>query len=309
MTLILQRCSTWRCGGGFRACHGGASLACTKLALAEFEIQEAGIEKGEVEFEYRGADHWGLPQVEEKEEVPLRQSHDFELQMGITDRWLFSTTLGTRPAGVNSQVSSVELETQYEIIKREGNGIGLAFRPAMAGPRGPTRKRIRVRAHRRAGSGQVPADHEPSLQPAGRRLRRTDGLGFEYGWRAEYDFAKHWGFGVEMFGEIEDLSNPGSFNDQNHSLGPTLFCNPGGDDEDEEAGDVGEAMTITERQRSGAPNMEFSLNVGVPVRTDRRHLRHGAEIPRLSSRSRAWCASAYLSGKAGGPASRRPLLA
>ena len=43
-----------------------------------------------------------------------------------------------------------------------------------------------------------------------------------------------------MFGEIEDLSNPGSFNDQNHSIGPTLFWQPGGDDEDEEAGDVGE---------------------------------------------------------------------
>ena len=62
--------------------------------------------------------------------------------------------------------------------------------------------------------------------------RQTDGLGFEYGWRAEYDFAKHWGIGVEMFGEIEDLSNAGSFDDQTHSLGPTLFYNPG-DDSDE----------------------------------------------------------------------------
>ena len=63
----------------------------------------------------------------------------------------------------------------------------------------------------------------------------TDGLGFEYGWRAEYDFAKHWGVGVEMFGEIEDLANAGSFNDQNHSLGPTLFYNPGGDDDEARA--------------------------------------------------------------------------
>ena len=63
----------------------------------------------------------------------------------------------------------------------------------------------------------------------------SDGLGFEYGWRAEYDFAKHWGLGVEMFGEIEDLANAGSFNDQNHSLGPTLFYNPGGDDDEARA--------------------------------------------------------------------------
>jgi hypothetical protein len=57
--------------------------------------------------------------------------------------------------------------------------------------------------------------------------RDAEGLGFEYGWRAEYDFAKPWSAGVEMFGEIEDLSNAGSFNDQNHSIGPILFLESG----------------------------------------------------------------------------------
>ena len=38
--------------------------------------------------------------------------------------------------------------------------------------------------------------------------RQTDGLGFEYGWRAEYAFAKRWGIGVEMFGEIEESPTP-----------------------------------------------------------------------------------------------------
>ena len=55
---------------------------------------------------------------------------------------------------------------------------------------------------------------------------------FEYGWRAEYDFAKHWGIGVEMFGGIDDLAYAGSFNDQNHSIGPTLFWNPGSEEEE-----------------------------------------------------------------------------
>ena len=68
----------------------------------------------------------------------------------------------------------------------------------------------------------------------------TEGLGFEYGWRAEYDFAKHWGIGVEMFGEIEDLANAGSFNDQEHSIGPTLFFKPGGGEDDEAVGNAGE---------------------------------------------------------------------
>ena len=57
-----------------------------------------------------------------------------------------------------------------------------------------------------------------------------------------------------MFGEIEDLSNAGSFNDQPHSLGPTLFYNPG-DDEDAKGDD--------DAKVPGAAAMEFSLNVGV----------------------------------------------
>jgi hypothetical protein len=124
----------------------GLTLAGTKPVLAEFEIQEAGIEKGEVELEYRGAYHWGLPKTgggvaagnadeeeegeveEEEEEVPLRQSHDFEMQMGITDWWMISTTLGTVvPEGGSWLAESVELETQFQLIKRRGNGIALSF--------------------------------------------------------------------------------------------------------------------------------------------------------------------------------------
>jgi hypothetical protein len=85
------------------------TIGTSKPALAEFEIQESTVEKGEKEFEYRGAVHWGFPKTEregageeqhqgaaaeeEEEEGPLRQSHDFEFQYGITERWLFSTTL------------------------------------------------------------------------------------------------------------------------------------------------------------------------------------------------------------------------
>ncbi len=83
----------------------GLTFGTTKPALAEFEIQESQVEKGQLEFEYRGAVHWGFPGSEkneageeegavgEQEEGPLRQSHDFEVQYGITERWLFSTTL------------------------------------------------------------------------------------------------------------------------------------------------------------------------------------------------------------------------
>jgi hypothetical protein len=83
----------------------------------------------------------------------------------------------------------------------------------------------------------------------------TDSLGFQYGWRAEYDFAKHWGIGVEMFGAIEDLANAGSFNDQNHSIGPTIFYSP---TDEEETDAVGEATG-----EPGPAQMELTFNIGV----------------------------------------------
>jgi hypothetical protein len=108
----------------------GLTLAGTKPVLAEFQIQEAGIEKGEVELEYRGAYHWGVPQVIGTNENAndLVQSHEFELQMGITDWWLLSVTTGLdQPLGESLQGNAVEIETELALVKRQGDGIALSF--------------------------------------------------------------------------------------------------------------------------------------------------------------------------------------
>ena len=256
----------------------GLTIGMTKPALAEFEIQESGVEKGEVELEYRGAVHWGFPKQEreeaegeegeagevgeeEEEGEFLRQSHDFEFQYGITERWMFSTTLGTdEPLDKDFDVSGVEVELQYEIIQREGNGLGLAFTGGYGfATRGGEADEIEFGPIVELASGKLLLTFNPFFSAQVGDNRETDGLGFEYGWRAEYDFAKHWGIGVEMFGEIEDLSNAGSFDDQAHSLGPTLFYNPG-EEEDEGKGKNG---GDDEDKVAEAPEMELSLNVGV----------------------------------------------
>ena len=243
----------------------GLTLAGTKPVLAEFQIQEAGIEKGEVELEYRGAYHWGLPQAEEDEEVPLRQSHDFEMQMGITDWWMISTTLGTIvPEGSSWLAEGVELETQFQLLKRHGNGIALSFATGYGWAAQPdTANEVEFGPIMEFAAGKFLLTTNTFFSRQMGEFAETDGLGFEYGWRGEYDFAKHWGLGVEMFGEIEDLSNPGSFNDQNHSIGPTLFWKPGSGDEDEEAGDVGEGDDDNAKGNAPkSPSAEFSMNIG-----------------------------------------------
>src|SRR6185312_8430114 len=91
----------------------------------------------------------------------------------------------------------------------------------------------------------------------------TQGLGFQYGWRGVYALNSHWGLGVEMFGEIEDLANAGSFNSQNHSLGPTLFYTRGGSDEGSAEGVRPGSNGADVEQSSGSPEAELSLNIGL----------------------------------------------
>jgi hypothetical protein len=235
-----------------------------KPALAEFEIQEAGIEKGEVELEYRGAYHWGLTEVDEDEEVPLRQSHDFEFQMGITERWMISTTLGTAvPEGESWKTQSIEFETQFELVERHGNGLGLAFAVGYGWATQPeTANEVEFGPIMELAAGKFLLTTNTFFSDQRGEFAETEGLGFEYGWRAEYDFAKHWGIGVEMFGEIEDLANAGSFNEQEHSIGPTLFFKPGGGEDDEAVGNVGEDDDAGGNAPEPAKT-EFSMNVGV----------------------------------------------
>ncbi len=146
------------------------------------------------------------------------------------------------------------------MIERKGNGIGLAFQTEYGfATRGGEADEVGFGPIVELATGKLLLTLNPVFTSQVGENRDTDGLGFEYGWRAEYDFAKHWGVGVEMFGEIEDLANAGSFNDQNHSLGPTLFYNPGEDDDD----DVGQAGDDDDKKAPEPAKLDFSLNVGV----------------------------------------------
>jgi len=252
----------------------GLTLVCTKPVLAEFEIQEAEIDKGEIEIEYRGAYHWGVPRVTVTNENAndLVQSNELELEMGITNWWMISVTSGFDKAlGENLQATALEVETQFGLVRREGNGLGLAFQMGFS----------------QALNHGVQVDGEPNefafgpivelargpllltLNPLfGKQIGTfadQEGLGFDYGWRGEYDVNKRWALAVEMFGEIEDLANAGSFNDQVHSIGPTLILNFGGE-ENESSNDEGGKAKVggNEDEKASEPApMAFSMNVGV----------------------------------------------
>ena len=111
------------------------AIALPKHALAEFQIQEATIEKGETEFEYRGAYHWGVPEVTQNNENAndLVQSHEFELQHSFTNWFLLQLTVGLeQPLHEDLEASSVEFEPEFALIKRKDDGIALSFQGGYA---------------------------------------------------------------------------------------------------------------------------------------------------------------------------------
>jgi len=253
----------------------GLTVTASRPALAEYEIQETGVEKGEAEVEYRGAVHSGFTKGEEKAAATegaaadtdeeqgefLRQSHDLEFQYGLTDRFMFSTSItADEPLDQDFNLSAVELEAQYEVIERKGDGIGFALDASYSfATRGGEADEFQFAPYVEWARGPLILTINPYFGTQIGNNRDTNGLGFEYGWRAEYKVAPRWGLGVEMFGEIDDLAHAGPFKAQTHSIGPTLFFDPfGGDDED--AGGEGDA---DEDDAAGASQASLSLNVGV----------------------------------------------
>src|SRR5262249_30104152 len=254
----------------------GLAVGTVTPARAEFEIQEAGLEKGAKELEYRGAEHWGISNQEgsnategdqadegggDEEEGPLRQSHDLEFEYGLTDRWLFSTAISAdEPVDQDFNLSSVELGLQYEFMKRRGDGIAMAIQTEYGfATRGGDPDEFGFGPIVELASGKLLITLHPIRSFPLRSAKIATRIGSASTMAgAQRTASPSWGVGVEMFGQMENLSHAGSFNDQNHSIGPTLFWKPvGGEDEAKNEG--GE----NDNRAAGSPNLELSFNVGV----------------------------------------------
>ncbi len=212
---------------------GGAVLtlgAASRRALAEFEIPEVDGEKGTWEVEYRGAGHWGLPgpSAPEGEVDALRQSHEVEIQYAITDYWMFRVTPDfEQPAGEDLTLTTVGVETQVVLVPRKGGRFGLA---AMIGY-GPVTDYVDIDEPDELefgpilelASGRFLFTLNPNLVDQLGKFADQDWLGLEYATQLEYRFAPHWSVAALAFGEVEDLANSGSFNDQQHLAGGGFY--------------------------------------------------------------------------------------
>ena len=223
------------------------TFAIAAPVRAEFEIQESTIDPGEIQLQYRGAWHEGLPSttVEEAdedallpadEEAPLRQSHEAELQMSVTSHWLLAVTHGFEQAADDSlKLTSIEAETQVELITLEGEGLGLAVQGGVEQPVLDARDDEAGDYHFgpivELAKNKFLLTLNPLFYKERGDLAEQDGWGFEYGWQLRYVPTPKLWLTVEMFGEVEDMANAGSFAQQVHSIGPAFYYIFGADDD------------------------------------------------------------------------------
>ena len=167
-----------------------------------------------------------MPEVTENNENAndIVQSNEFELQHSFTDWWLVQLTVGLeQPLHEDFEASDVEFETEFALIKREGDGIALSIQGGYEKSTIGQADALAFGPIVELASGKLLVTLNPLFTGQVGPNRETEGLGFDYGWRAEYDLVKHWGIGVEMLGEIEDLSNAGSF-ETNRTTASAQLC-------------------------------------------------------------------------------------
>ena len=197
-----------------------ATLLAISPVWAQFYVRSPEVEKGEGEIEEHGAFYSG-PGEDER----LTQTHELEGKYGITER--FQVILEgefEQPRSEDFEAEALELGGQYEIIQREGDGVGLAFRTlyefALLGGSpdeilfGPVAKFVKGRDSATINAffvGQVGNDVE------------IDSLELKVNWRLKREFGEKWALGIEGYSEIEDLARAGSFDEQAHRLGPVAY--------------------------------------------------------------------------------------
>jgi hypothetical protein len=189
----------------------------------------------------------------------LEQSHDVELQLGLTNRFMFAVTrVFDEPVNGDFRMSVAEVEAQYELKDREGDGVGLSlqFEYEFA-TIGYTPDELSFGPLFDYAAGPFLATANLFLTGQAGEAVETDAPGFEYALQAKRDLTSRWGIGVESFGEIEDLSNAGSFEDQEHYVGPMAYFSPGGNDKFETGRDEDKER---ESERDG-PELFFSGGV------------------------------------------------
>jgi hypothetical protein len=200
----------------------GAWLAVLpRPAAAQFHVAQPEVVKGQGEIADHGALYAGPGTVEK-----LDQGHELELYYGLTDRLAF-VTLGLlqQKIGENLEAETYEVGGQYQLLKPDGQGFALAIRSLyqMSLQDGSPDQMLlgpiaKLSGHDISATLDTFFVHD---------LNSSDITALETKWQVKHRLTDRVSLGVEGYGKITDLDHAGSFQDQEHRIGPVIYLKLG----------------------------------------------------------------------------------
>jgi hypothetical protein len=207
----------------FLAIMSAAAMMSTPVH-AEFELKGARVERGEVELEYRGSAHSGLPRAEDGD-APVRQSHDIEYEVGVTDRFAVSAVLTWEELdGFAFEHSATTVEAQFELIDKSYLAVSVLTEVQSARD-SSVADEFEIGPVANVWFGKFDILTNTFLTREKGRAAETRGWGLQYDVRARYWQTSRFGYGFELHGDIEELARAGAFESQTHYAGPVLYWN------------------------------------------------------------------------------------
>jgi hypothetical protein len=223
-------------------------------ASAQFYVRQPDVEKGVSEVEEHGAVY-----VSPGGDEDLRQSHEIEFKRGLTGRaQLIVEGFFEQPVGEGLRFKEFEIGGQYELIKPQGDGFAFAVRTMYEAVKDAPDEILFGPLARYAVDPNSTTLNTFFVGQVGDD-RTIDGLEFKYNWQFKHEVSHRVAFGVEAFGQIEDLAHPGSFNDQLHRVGPVIYLNFG--EEEISASGKRESEESEHEQKSEAPELKMAAGV------------------------------------------------
>lgn len=254
-----------------------AALLLLSTPVSALEVEEAGVEKGEVEVVYEGS------YTDDNGEGVFEHEHEVEVEVGLFD-WLkvglgvaFEEEEGER----DFEFSEIEAAATIALMDPEKNGFGFSLygrisKEFAADADEPDEKEFAL--------GVIAETEVNKILFRGNLFYISDidaeaderFSGVEYAYRISYQITDNIGLGVEGYGSHKDLDDPDAEDKNAHKIGPVIYFSTelgeNGDDEaandddddDEEEGTGFEAQFgVLFGTNDDTPDVTLKWNLGL----------------------------------------------
>lgn len=195
------------------------ALLFTSPVNADPKVYSPIVHKGDLAFENRGN-----TTIDDDDDEGGAQRHVFELEYGVTDWW--KTALVSRldkPGDGSLRYDTTAWENIFQLTEQGkywlDAGIYLEYKLADDDD-AADKVEAKLLLEKWYSGFQHTANFTFEKEVGGHREEDTE---FGFAWRTRKEIAHHMKLGMEYFGELGEINDIKSFEDQEHRLGPVFY--------------------------------------------------------------------------------------